>query len=161
MAQRGFWTLNQLLVLALTAGFAALVLDLRSEHIDVVRKHWTPWIPIGYSGLMVVVGAVGLASWARGGRQLLLAAFATAFVVGGLGFWLHNDGHPLSVVGNMLAAWTQPLHHAKGPPQLAPLAFVGLGLLGLLACARRWQPTAGPAPQMTVSRHQDEPVRAG
>ena len=36
-------------------------------------------------------------------------------------------------------------HGADGPPALAPLAFVGLGLLGMLACADRFQPGAsGP-----------------
>ena len=35
------------------------------------------------------------------------------------------------------------------PPVLAPLAFCGLGLLGMLACARRFQPEA-------ASRHESQ-----
>ncbi len=134
------WSLNRLLVLILTAGFALLVVDLRSEHVDVVRRHWTAWIPIVYSGVMVAVCAAGLAAWERSGRPMLLAAFASAFVVGGLGFWFHNHGHLISAVITVLDAWVLPLHHEKGPPQLAPLSFAGLGLLGVLACLRRFQP---------------------
>ena len=136
------WTLNKWVVLTLTAGFAAVVVDLRSEHVDVVRHHWTAWIPIVYSGIMVLLGGIGLAAWERGGRQMLLAAFSLAFIVGGLGFWFHNHGHLVSAVVTVLEAWVLPLHHQKGPPALAPLAFAGLGLLGLLACARRLQARA-------------------
>lgn len=60
----------------------------------------------------------------------------------------------------LMTAWTQPVskdkEEAKGeeagiqepsaeqvalkkPPVLAPLSFAGLGLLGMLACARRFQ----------------------
>lgn len=158
MTARCFWTLNKLLVLFLAVGFAALAVDLRSEHVDVVRKHWTAYIPIVYSGVMAVLGALGLASWERGGRQLLLVGFAVAFGVGGLGFWLHNDGHLVAAVANVLAAWTQPLHHAKGPPQLAPLAFAGLGLFGMLACARRFQPR--PAAPLPAGAAPPRPVPA-
>ncbi len=142
MGARNSWTLNKVLVLLLTAGFLALVVDLRSEHVDVVRHHWTAWIPVVYSGIMVVLGALGLATWARGGRQMLTVAFAAGFVVGALGFWFHNDGHLISAVSTVLAAWVRPLHHEDVPPQLAPLAFLAMGLLGMLACARRFQPSA-------------------
>ena len=45
----------------------------------------------------------------------------------------------------VLTAWKLPLGANGGvkvgstPPELAPLAFVGLGLIGLLACAKRFQ----------------------
>ena len=134
------WTLNKVTVLVLIGGFAMLVVDLRAEHVDVVRHNWQAWIPIVYSGVMVLLGAAALAGWERGGRQVLQIAFAAAFIVGGLGFWFHNHGHLVSAVITVLSAWTQPLHHQDVPPPLAPLSFAGLGLLGMLACARRFQP---------------------
>jgi hypothetical protein len=140
MVQTRPWTLNKVIVLVLIAGFAMLVVDLRSEHVDAVRRNWRAWIPIAYSGVMVVLGAAALAGWERGGRPALLVAFAVAFIVGGLGFWFHNGGHPVAGLITVLSAWTKPLHHADVPPPLAPLSFAGLGLLGTLACARRFQP---------------------
>jgi len=134
------WSLNKVIVLVLIAGFAMLVVDLRSEHVDVVRRNWLAWIPIVYSGAMVVLGAAALAGWERGGRQALLIAFAAAFLVGGFGFWFHNHGDLVSGVLTVLSAWTKPLHHEDVPPPLAPLSFAGLGLLGSLACARLFQP---------------------
>jgi hypothetical protein len=33
-----------------------------------------------------------------------------------------------------MAAWTNPnMNHSDAPPQFAPLAFAGLGMIGLLA----------------------------
>jgi len=138
------WTLNKIVVLLLVLGFAGLVLDLRFEHVDVVRNNWKAWIPIFYSGAMVLLGAVALARWENWGRQALLFGFAAAFIVGALGFWFHNGGHLVSAVVEVLSAWTQPVHHPDTPPPLAPLAFAGLGLFGMIACASRWQaPSSG------------------
>ena len=117
-----------------------LLLDIRSEHVDVVRESWKPWIPIYYSGAMLLVGAVALARWDRGGRQVLLVAFRASVIVGALGFWFHNRGHLVTGVTTVLEAWTLPLHRKDAPPALAPLSFAGLGMLGVMACARRFQP---------------------
>jgi hypothetical protein len=130
------WTFNKSIALVLVAGYAMLLFDIRSEHVDVVRHGWKPWIPIYYSGAMIVVGAVALAMWERGGRQVLLFAFGASFIVGALGFWFHTHGQLISGVTTVLAAWTEPLHHKDAPPALAPLSFAGLGLLGVLTCAR-------------------------
>jgi hypothetical protein len=139
MASNSIVTLNKLVVLVLVGGFAMLVAEIRFEHVDVLREDWRGWIPIAYSALMVVLGLGGLAFWKRGGRQVLLFAFAVAFVIGGLGFWFHTHGQPLPSLTYVLSAWTQQLRHQDGPPALAPLSFAGLGMIGVLACLRRFQ----------------------
>src|SRR5262249_46908845 len=59
--------------------------------------------------------------------------------------WFHSEGHPISGVLQVLAAWA--LHPGDNggikigaPPVLAPLSFVGLGLMGVLACSWRFAP---------------------
>jgi hypothetical protein len=38
-------------------------------------------------------------------------------------------------------AWTNPtMNHSDGPPQMAPLAFGGLGMIGILTSLRRFNP---------------------
>jgi hypothetical protein len=65
--------------------------------------------------------------------------FVLAIVIGVVGFYLHNDGHLLGVVKTVIAAWTDPrMRHEDAPPHLAPMAFAGLGALGLLTCIRRF-----------------------
>ena len=74
----------------------------------------------------------------------MLWLFAAGVIVGLLGFWLHNMGHPFSGLEMMLSAWAgaHPDPTSK-PPVMAPLAFAGLGLLGMIVCAARFQPAAG------------------
>jgi hypothetical protein len=139
MSQTSPWTLNKILVLFLAGTFLGLMVDLRYEHVDKVRHYWEAWIPIVYSGAMVVVCLVCLRLWDRRGREALFYAFALPVVVGLLGFWLHNQGHPLRDLATVLGAWVRFEHHAKSPPFLAPLSFCGLGVLGMLACASRFQ----------------------
>ncbi len=136
------WTINKILVLLLAAAFLGLTFDLRYEHVDKVRHFWEAWIPIAYSGAMVLACLAGLLLWERHGREALFYAFALGLIVGGLGFWLHNRGHLWRDLDFVLEAWTRFEHHKDTPPTLAPLSFCGLGLLGMLACAARFQPAS-------------------
>lgn len=191
ITQPSSWTLNRLIVLVLLGAFVGLLLEIRYTHRHVLGEHSLSWTPLIYTSLMVLLGALGLGLWERGGRRMLLAGFALAFVVGLLGFWLHTMGNPLAGLRRELSAWAMPIetpakkepngkqaqsdeakhhetlgstdtaakkqdttesdsaehgndhaHHATTdqPPVFAPLCFLGLGLLGVLACLPRFQP---------------------
>lgn len=157
-----FWTLNKVLVLALLGGFAFLMLEIRYEHRAVLLDERAAWIPIIYSGLTLLIGGILLALWERGGRLILSLWFGGAMIVGGLGVWFHSGGHPLkaaALAGQSAklvlskpqspdAASAAPEADVGGPPLLAPLAFCGLGMFGLLACSRRLaaETASTPAP---------------
>jgi hypothetical protein len=160
------WSINRLLVLALAGGFLGVVMDVRLEHVTVVREHWIGWTPIVYSGLMVIVSLAAIIRWDRPRRRLLFWCCLAAFAVGAAGFWLHSHGHPTQAIWRVLTAWftdsrrhsnghpDQALMHMlaawysnsphRGPPALAPLSFAGLGLIGMLACAERLQAKEPP-----------------
>ena len=55
------------------------------------------------------------------------------------GFWFHTDGRLLRSVRRELSAWVRKLPDEDKPPALAPLAFAGFGILGTLACTKRFQ----------------------
>lgn len=131
------WTLSKLIVLVLIGAYVGLFIDLRYEHVDIVRHNWHGWIPIAYCGAMVLVGLAALALWEHGGRLALQVGFACGFGIGALGFWYHNHGHIARGVLTELSAWTAPIHHRDIPPHLAPLTFAGLSFLGLLATLKR------------------------
>jgi len=84
--------------------------------------------------------------WGTGGRRLLTGLFAAAVAIGLLGLWFHSGGHPFRAAKQVFAAWALPPGQDGGikigsrPPALAPLAFCGLGAVGLIVSARR-----GPA----------------
>jgi hypothetical protein len=143
VSKASVWTLNRLLVVLLLGGFIVTVLEVRYEHQEILKDHRIAWTPIVYSLVMVVGGAVSLAFWGRGGRQVLLAGFAAGLLVGATGVWLHSGGKPLEAIKPLLSAWTLPVGESSedggGPPALAPAAFIGLGAIGVLACAKRFQ----------------------
>jgi len=136
-------TLSKLIVIGLLGALSLLLVEIRFEHREALGEAWQSWIPLFYCGAMLALGAAALARWHRGGRQVLLVGFAVAFLIGLLGTWFHSEGHPISGVLQVLAAWALRPGDAGGikmgaPPVLAPLAFVGLGSMGVLACSWRF-----------------------
>jgi hypothetical protein len=130
-------------VIGLLGALCLLLVEIRFEHREALGEAWQSWIPLLYCGAMLALGAAALTRWYRGGRQVLLVGFAAAFLIGLLGTWFHSDGHPISGVFQVLAAWALRPGDAGGikmgaPPVLAPLAFVGLGSMGMLACSWRF-----------------------
>jgi len=140
--ERTTWTLNRWVVLVLLLGYVGLFLEIRYDHNHVLMHKSIAWTPIIYSAVMVVAGATSLAFWDSWGRTVMLWLFAAGLIVGLLGLWLHNMGHPFEGIGTMLSTWTgnHPDPQSR-PPILAPLAFAGLGALGWVACLERFQRT--------------------
>ena len=125
----------------LVGGAAFLLLELRFDHREVLGETWRSWIPLVYCGLTLVAGASALLRWHTWGRGALAALFTLGIAVGIVGFWFHTGGHLLGGIRDLLGAWRIPLGQDGGikmgsrPPALAPLAFCGLGTLGLMVCA--------------------------
>jgi hypothetical protein len=133
-------SLNERVVAAVLGGAALLVAEVRFEHREVLGETWRAWLPLGYGTSLLLGGSVALLFWRRGGRRVLAALFTLALVVGALGIWFHSAGHPLAHLLQVLSAWKLPPGQDGGtkigsaPPVLAPGAFWGLGLIGLIAC---------------------------
>src|SRR3954469_2709630 len=126
---------------ALLGGALMLLAEIRFEHREVLGETWRGWIPLGFLALLLAVGGPAWLKWRSGGRKVLSALFAGAIVVGAAGFWFHSGGRPARAMQRIASAWSLKPGDDGGekpggaPPALAPLAFVGLGLLGVLACA--------------------------
>ena len=95
---------------------------------------------------MIIASAFGLMFWNRGGRQVLLDGFLLGILVGLTGFWLHTNGRLVRSVQHELSAWVRKIPDEDKPPALAPLAFAGFGILGGLACAKRFQSRQSETP---------------
>jgi len=133
-------SLSERVVAAVLAGSALLLAEVRFEHREVLGETWRAWLPLGYAALLLIGGGAALFRWRRGGRPVLAALFALAFVVGALGIWFHSGGHPLTHLVRVLSAWRLPpgqdggMKIGSAPPVLAPADFWGLGAIGLIAC---------------------------
>jgi hypothetical protein len=119
-----------------------VLVQVRFDHRSVMGEDAIAWIPIIYSILIMVASVVGLLLWNRGGRQVLFVGFLIAILVGLTGFWFHTNGRLVRSVQHEFSAWVRRIPDEDKPPALAPLAFAGFGILGALACAKRFQPPA-------------------
>lgn len=134
-------TLDRRIAGTLVLGAAFLLGEIRFEHREVLGETWHGWIPLSYAALLLAAGIPAWFAWNKGGRKVLAALFAVAIAVGLLGAWFHSDGRPDKSLARVARAWTLApgkdggMKPQSGPPALAPLAFCGLGLLGLLSCA--------------------------
>jgi hypothetical protein len=131
------WSLKRWLVLLLTAAFLGLLVDLRSEHVDVVRDTWEAWIPIVFSGVAFLVGLLTLIWWRGVMRGVFFFVSLCSVVVGGLGIWYHNGEHLVDHLTKVYQAWYMEVHRPEAPPYLAPLSFCFLGVLGMIAALGR------------------------
>jgi hypothetical protein len=128
---------------ALLSGAAFLLVEVRFEHREVLGETWRGWIPLTCAALLIAAGVPAWLAWGRRSRKLLTVLFAITAAVGLLGAWFHSGGRPDRAVARVVSAWALAPGQNGGekpgsaPPVLAPLAFSGLGLLGLLVCARR------------------------
>jgi hypothetical protein len=135
-------TLAEQVIAGLLGGAALLLVELRFEHREALGDTWHAWLPLGYLALLLLAGTAALVFFHRGGRRVLAALFGLALVIGVLGLWFHSEGHPVRALGQVASAWLSAPGSDAGvkmgsqPPALAPAAFVGLGLLGLVSCRR-------------------------
>jgi uncharacterized membrane protein len=133
------FSLSRALILLLAGAFLGLMMEIRVEHVEVVHDHAIAWLPIVYSACMALACLAAFVFWSKTARRIMSPLFLLAFVVGGWGFYLHNDGNLKEVAKTSLGAWTDPnMDHPDGPPQLAPLAFAGIGAVGFLASLKRF-----------------------
>ena len=136
-------TLQEQVIAVLLGGAALLLVELRFEHREALGETWHAWLPLGYLALLLVAGTVALLFFHRGGRHVLAALFWLALVIGALGVWFHADGHPVQALRHVMSVWLSPPGSDAGvkvgsqPPVLAPAAFLGLGLLGIVSCRTR------------------------
>jgi hypothetical protein len=133
------WPLARVLMMLLAGAFAGLMSDLRVEHVEVVREQAVAWTPIIFSGVMTVACLVAAIVWNDVVRRIMIVLFGAAMAVGGTGFYLHNHGKFTRVWKRSVNAWVDTeMKHSDAPPQTAPLAFVGLGVIGVLASLKRF-----------------------
>jgi len=135
-------SLNEQVIGALLGGAGLLLVEIRFEHREALGETWHAWLPLGYLALLLVAGSAALLTFHRGGRRVLAALFGLAMVIGALGLWFHSGGHPFHALGQVVDAWlSKPgsdggVQVGSSPPALAPAAFLGLGLLGIVSCRK-------------------------
>lgn len=147
-------------IAAMSGGFLMLLLEIRFQHRAALIDDWRPWMPIVFCNLMIYLIPVAGIFWHKGGKQILLCAYCLTIALGAIGVYVHSQGHLVERLVELLRVWTIPPGQAAEiaahyPPVLAPLAFMGLGSIGLLFCFDSQQNLA----EIQVRTDNDSTVR--
>jgi glucan phosphoethanolaminetransferase (alkaline phosphatase superfamily) len=131
------YTLNRLLVVTATAGFAFLLADTLIEHFATFSQEIMSFIPPVFSLIGLIIGLITVYKWKPGIIRIMHIFLFLSFVVAAAGFYYHvaeeEDDENLTV--------EERLHeeNEKDKPLLAPLAFGGIAVVGLLGTYRKWE----------------------
>lgn len=132
-AMSGERAIRRLLIGVLLLGIAGVSADLLLlDHVESATQR----IPVIVLALSIVMLVSHLLVRRRGTVRLLQAVFLTFIACGGLGAYFHFEGNSafqLEIDPDLSQRdliWKAL--RAKAPPALAPLAFVQLGLVGLV-----------------------------
>lgn len=130
------YTLNRLLVLTAAAGFAFLLADTIIEHLDSFKDEIMSFIPPVFSLIGLIVGLVTVYKWKPKLIRFMHILFFVSFVVAAAGLYFHI----MEEEDDVNLTPEEQIHEAneKEKPLLAPLAFAGVGVVGLLGTYRKW-----------------------
>lgn len=135
-------------VAAMSGGFLMLLLEIRFQHRAALIDDWRPWMPVVFCNLMIYLIPISGLFWHKGGRQILYCAYFLTITLGAVGVYFHSEGHLIRRLMELTRVCLIPPNAgaevaAHYPPVLAPLAFMGLGSIGLLFCLQDSRGTMG------------------
>lgn len=130
------FTLNRLLVLTATAGFAFLLADTIIEHFDIFNKEIMSFIPPVFSLIGLIAGLITVYKWKPGLIHFMHILFFVSFIVAAAGFYYHIEEDDEDEKITLQQQNNE--ENEKDKPLLAPFAFGGVALVGLLGTYRKW-----------------------
>jgi uncharacterized membrane protein YfcA len=129
------YSLNRLLVLITTIGFAFLLLDTTMEHWSTFEVEIMVFIPLVFSMIGIVLGIILVITWKEKLLRWFQILLFASFIVAGAGLYFHIEEEEI----NLTAEERQHEENEKDKPLLAPLSFAGLAVIGLLGTMRKWE----------------------
>ncbi len=131
------YTLNRLLVLSASAGFAFLLADTIIEHLDILNEEITAYIPPVFSLIGAIIGFMTVYKWKPGIIRIMHIFLFISFIVAAAGFYYHIEEEENDE--NLTTEERIHEENEKDKPLLAPLAFGGIAVVGLLGTYRKWE----------------------
>lgn len=131
------YSLNRLLVLLTTIGFAFLLLDTTIEHWSTFEEEIMSFIPLVFSVVGLVFGMLVVIIWKEKLIRWFQILLFASFIVAGGGLYFHIEEEEDNI--NLAAEEREHEEEEKDKPLLAPLTFAGLAVVGLLGTARKWE----------------------
>ncbi len=131
------FSLNRLLVLFTALGFAFLWIDTTLEHWDVLKDEVMAYIPFIFSVIGLLLGASAAIMWKEKLIRFFQIFLFVSFIVAGTGVYFHLEDEEDEI--NLTVEEREHEANEKDKPIMAPLAFAGLAVVGLLGTKRKWE----------------------
>jgi hypothetical protein len=131
------FSLNRLLVLFTSLGFAFLLLDTTIEHWDILKDELMADIPLVFSIIGLVLGVIVAIKWKDNLIYFFQIFLFISFIVAGAGMYFHVVEEEDEI--NLTAEKREHEEKEKEKPLMAPIAFAGLAAAGLLGTSRKWK----------------------
>jgi hypothetical protein len=131
------YSLNRLLVLLTTIGFAFLLVDTTIEHWSTFEEEIMSFIPLVFSIVGLILGILVVIMWKEKLIRWFQILLFASFIVAAVGLYFHIEEEENDI--NLTSEEREHEEHEKDKPLLAPLSFAGLAVVGLLGTARKWE----------------------
>jgi len=131
------YSLNKLLVLVTTLGFAFLLLDTTIEHWPTFEEEIMSFIPLVFSLVGFVLGIIVFITWKEKFIYWFQILLFASFIVAAAGLYFHIEEEEDEI--NLTEEKREHEEKEGEKPLLAPLSFAGLAAFGLLGTMRKWE----------------------
>ena len=130
------FSLNKLLVLVTTIGFAFLLADTTIEHWSAFEEEIMSFIPLVFSIVGFVLGTFVVIMWKEKLIRWFQILLFASFIVAATGLYFHIVEEEDEI--NLTVEEREHEEKEGEKPLLSPLAFGGLAVVGLLGTKRNW-----------------------
>ena len=136
------YSLNRLLVLLASVGFSFLTIDTIIEHWGIFSQEVLAFVPVTFGIIGTIIGAMAALRWDERWIRRFHLLLLTSLVIGIAGLYFHIESFE-----DKPGTAEEREHESKEKekPLLAPLAFAGLAMFGLLGTSRRWHAEVKPS----------------
>ena len=131
------FTLNKLLVLITTIGFAFLLSDTTIEHWKTFRQEIMTYIPLIFSLVGLILGIIVVFFWKEKLIYWFQILLFVSIIIGVAGLYFHIE--PFEEEINLTTEEIEHEANEKEKPLLAPLSFTRIAVIGLLGTMRKWE----------------------
>ena len=127
------YSINRLLILLVGIGFAFLTVDSLLEHRDILMKEPMSFVPVVFSAFGAIVGILTTLAWNDQWIRTFQKFLLVSFLVAALGLYFHIKEDDDKETSTQKTEQEQ-----REKPLIAPLAFAGIAVFGLVGTKRKW-----------------------
>jgi len=133
------FSLNRMIVFITTIGFAVVLLDTTIEHWELLNEELWVYIPVLYCILAISIGIIAVLKWKSKIIRLFQIVLFISFIVSATGLYFHLVEEDDEDVVELTVEQKDKEEKEKDKPLIAPFAFSGLAVFGLLGTSKKWK----------------------